>query len=144
LLHLRALHEVAQLGLTHEEALQERLVAALEVREHAQLLDRARREILRLVDDQQRTLALGRDLAEERLERREDRRLVEPSTGTPNAIATARSRSSASSWVLTSCAAMTLRWIELLEQATDDCRLARADFARDDDEASLWYRPYSR
>jgi hypothetical protein len=59
LLHLGPLQDLAELGLADQEALQQRLVAELEVRQHAQFLDRARRQVLRLVDDQQAALALG-------------------------------------------------------------------------------------
>ena len=62
-------------------------------------------------------------------------RLVGSRTGKPNATPTARSRSSASSCVLTSCAATTFARVELLEQAAHDRRLAGADLAGDDDEA---------
>ncbi len=71
LLHLRALHHVAQLGLADQEALQQCLVAELEIRQHPQFLDRARRQVLRLVDHQQRALLVDGDLAQEGLERRE-------------------------------------------------------------------------
>ena len=77
LLHLRSLHHAAQLGLADQEALQQRLVAELEVRQHPQLLDRARRQVLRLVDDEQRATLVDGDLAQECLERREQRRLVQ-------------------------------------------------------------------
>ena len=63
LLHLRALHYRAQLGLAYEEALQKRLVAELEIGKHAQFFDRAGREVLRFVDDKERTLAFQRELA---------------------------------------------------------------------------------
>ena len=59
LLHLGALQDLAELGLADQEALQQRLVAELEVRQHAQLFHRARRQVLRLVDDQQAALALA-------------------------------------------------------------------------------------
>ena len=54
---------------------------------------------------------------------------------------TARSISSASRCVLTSCAATDFRAIELLEEAADDRRLAGADFAGDDDEAFALVEP---
>jgi hypothetical protein len=62
------LHHRAQLRLADQES------AAvpcpeLEVRQHAQLFDRLRGEILRLVDDEQRTLVVDRELAEKGFER---------------------------------------------------------------------------
>src|SRR6476659_3923740 len=50
LLHFRTLQDLAELGLTNEETLQQRVVAELKVGQHAQLLDRARCQVLRLVD----------------------------------------------------------------------------------------------
>ena len=52
LLHRRALHHGPKLGLADQKALQQRLIAELEVGEHPQLFDRSRREILSLVDDE--------------------------------------------------------------------------------------------
>ena len=65
-------------------------------------------------------------------------------TGRPNATATARSMSSASSWVLTSCAATTfagsscssrLRTIVVLPAPISPVMTMKP---------SLWYSPYSR
>jgi len=105
LLHRRRAHQRAQFGLPHQEALQQRAVAVLEVRQHAQFLDGTRVEVLRLVDHQQRPLALLEDGQQEGSI--EAMRLALSSCGTrmPKALATERSRSSASSWVLTICAA---------------------------------------
>jgi len=77
LLELGALHQQAQLGLAHQKALQEPLVAELEVGQHAQFFDRAAREILGFVDDQQGALALRHERHEERFELGEQLRLVD-------------------------------------------------------------------
>ena len=69
LLHLGPLQDLAELGLTDEKALQQRLVAELEIRQHAQLFNRARREVLRLVHHKQAALALARLADEKGLER---------------------------------------------------------------------------
>ena len=69
LLHLGALQDLAELGLADQEGLQQRLVAELEVRQHAQFLDRLRRQVLRLVDDQQAALALAGLADQEGLDR---------------------------------------------------------------------------
>ena len=53
LLHRGRFQQATQLRLTHQKALQQRLVAELEVRQHAQLFDSTWIEVLRLVDDQQ-------------------------------------------------------------------------------------------
>jgi len=52
-------------GLADQEALQQGLVAELELLSMPQLFHRARRQVLRLVDDQQAALALAR-LADEK------------------------------------------------------------------------------
>src|SRR5262249_55668785 len=53
LLHLRALHRTPELRLTDKETLEERMSVELEIRQHSQLLDRARRKVLRFVDNEQ-------------------------------------------------------------------------------------------
>ena len=126
---------VAQLRLADQKALQQRLVAELEIRQHAQLLDRARRQILRLVDDQQRALLVDRELAQERLERRQQHRLVDRLDRQAE-----RRADRAQHVVGVELRADELRGddlvaVELLEQAAHDRRLAGADLAGDDDEA---------
>ena len=56
---LGALEEDAQLGLAHEDDLQEVIGLGVHIGEHAQLLQRLGREILGLVDDQRHPAALG-------------------------------------------------------------------------------------
>ncbi len=141
LLHLRTLHHRAQLRLADEEALQQRLVAELEIRQHAQLLDRARRQVLRLVDDQQRALLVDGELAQERLQRREQDRLVDRLHRQPE-----RRRHGAQQVVRVELRAHELDsddlgGIELLQKAPHDRRLAGADLAGDDDEALALVEP---
>ena len=76
LLQLRPLHELAQLRLADQETLQEPLVAELEIGQHAELLNRPAGEILRLVDNQQRALALRHERDQERFELGQQLRLV--------------------------------------------------------------------
>ena len=65
LLHLGALQDLAKLGLANQKTLQQRLVAKLEVRQHAQFFYRTWREVLRLIHHQQATFALA-GLADEK------------------------------------------------------------------------------
>ena len=60
-----------EFGLAEQEGLQQRFVVGLEVRQHAQFLDRARGQVLGLVDHQQGALALAVDLAQELLQARQ-------------------------------------------------------------------------
>ncbi len=53
------LENIAKLGLSDQECLQQRLLAKLEVGQHSQLFYCARRQILRFVDDQQAALAFS-------------------------------------------------------------------------------------
>ena len=50
---------LAQLGLADQDELQQRLGLAVEVREHPQLLERFRVQVLRLVDDEHGALPVG-------------------------------------------------------------------------------------
>ena len=68
LLHACPAHRRAQLGLTDQKALQQRTVAELEIRQHSQLLDSPRTQILRLVHNEQRASILRSQRREERLE----------------------------------------------------------------------------
>ena len=79
-------HHVSKLLLTEEEALHQRAPVHLEVGEHAQLLHRARGEVLGLVDEQQRAFAEMGALFEIRLQVLEDdglglRVVVQPELG---------------------------------------------------------------
>src|SRR4029079_13424433 len=69
LLHLGSLQDLAELGLSDQEALQQRMVAELKVGEHPQLLDSAGSQVLGLVDDEKAALALAGMREKERLER---------------------------------------------------------------------------
>ena len=59
LLHGGALQNGTEFGLPHQERLQQRLLAKLEVRQHAQLFHRPGGEVLRFVNDQQAAFALA-------------------------------------------------------------------------------------
>src|SRR6266480_590984 len=74
-MRLGALQNRAEFGLSDQEALQQGMRAKLEVRQHAQLFDGLRRQVLRLVDDQQASLALAGMRGEQGLERKEQLRL---------------------------------------------------------------------
>ncbi|EXI68201.1 MAG: hypothetical protein AW08_01419 [Candidatus Accumulibacter adjunctus] len=83
LLHLRTLHDLAKLRLANQEALQQGLGPKLEIGQHAQFLDRARRQVLCLIDDQQAAFALASDIDQKRLEGEQSLRLSQvPATDT--------------------------------------------------------------
>jgi hypothetical protein len=102
LLHLRALHDLPELRLADQETLQQGLCAKLEIRQHAQLFNRPRRQVLRLVDNQQATLALAGDIDQKASRASNMSDLPIFRVPTPKAAATMRKMSSASSCVLTS------------------------------------------
>ena len=135
LLHCRGSHQVAQLRLADKKALQQRLVAALEVREHAQLFDRAGIEVLRLVDDQQRSLVLLEQHQQEGFDRGQQARLVFLRHANAEGLGDRTQQV-----VSVELRADDLRGddrldVELLEQRAHQCGLAGADLARDDQEA---------
>ena len=135
LLHVRSLHHRSQLRLADEEALHQRMISKLEVGKHAQLLDRSRRQVPRLVDNQQRALVRNGELAEKRLQRREQRRLVDRLDRQAE-----RDRHCPQHVVRVELRAHELRRdqlaaIEVLEEASHERGLARADLSGDDDEA---------
>ena len=132
--HLRALHRAPELGLADEEALQQRVGLELEVRQHAQLLDRARREVLRLVDDEQRALALLAHRHEERLEREQQVGLFDVLRAQAERRCHEAQRVFRVELRADEVAGDHLLRIELVEQAAHDRRLAGTHVAGDDDE----------
>ena len=136
LLHRRRLEQAAQLRLADQEALQQRMVAELEVRQHAQFLDSARVEVLRLVHDQQRMAPLRRQRGQEGLQRRDQVRL---------GAAGLRRNAEGGDDRLQQLARLQLGADDLrrqhllavqpVEQHAHQRGLARADLAGDDDEA---------
>ena len=98
-------------------------------------------QVLRLVDDEQRALLVERELAQERLERRQQDGLVDRLDRQPE-----RGTDRAQHVVGVELGADELRRdelsrVELLEQAAHDRRLAGADLAGDDDEALALVEP---
>src|SRR5215831_10403385 len=135
LLHLRALHHRAKLWLADEEALQKRLVLELKVGKHPQFFDRFGSQVLRFIDDEQRSLVLRGQLAQERLERPEQDGLVyrpdrQPICDSHCAKHVVRIELSAHE-----LGGHDLVAVQVFEEAANDGRLARADFAGNDDEA---------
>src|SRR5947207_5443639 len=74
-MQLGGLQDRAEFWLSDQEALQQGTGAKLEIRQHAQLFDGLRRQVLCLVDDQQASLALAGMRGEQGLERKEQLRL---------------------------------------------------------------------
>ncbi len=141
LLHILSVHHRAQLRLADQKALQQCLVFQLKIGQHAQFLDRLRREILRFVDDKQGALAIDGQLAEKSLQRSEQDGLADRPNGKPEG-----NPDGAQDVVGVESRADELRRndlgaIELLEQAADDRRLAGTDLSGDDDETLALVKP---
>jgi len=134
LLHLGALHDVAELRLPDQEALQQRMVLELEVGQHAQLLDRRRGEVLRLVDDQQRTLARRGDGHQIGLDRQQQAGLVEIAGRHAEGGGHHAQHVAGVDLGADDVGGDHALGVELLEQAAHDGRLAGTDLAGDDDE----------
>ena len=100
-----------------------------------------RREVLRLVDDQQRALLVERELAEERLERREQDRLVDRLDRQPERRADCTQHVVGVELRADELRRDELVAVDVLEQVAHDRRLAGADFAGDDDEALALVEP---
>ena len=83
LLHLRACIISPEFGLADQETLQQRVILELEIRQHAQFLDRALGQVLCLVDDQQGPLARGSGRHQEGLEREQEIGLLEAARWNP-------------------------------------------------------------
>jgi hypothetical protein len=135
LLHVRALQDAAEFRLAEQEGLDQRAVVVLEVGQHAQFLDRARRQVLRLVDHQQGALALARGHGEKILEVFQQRRL-----GQAFVLQAERGGDAAQGVFGVELGRHQLRRdqvlrVELAEQVAHQRGLAGADLAGDDDEA---------
>ena len=133
--HLRTLQDFAEFGLPDQKALQQRMIAILEVGEHPQFLDGPCREILCFVDDQQATLSLAGHADQERFEGHQYVRLGD----IPGAYSECRSHQT-QGVVGIELGAHQLRGdelvlIETFEHAAHDRCLAGSDFTGDDDEA---------
>ena len=125
--------QALELRLAEQKRLQERVRAELEVRQHPQFLERADREVLGFVDDQQAAFAVARFLVEEMLDRGERRRLV-----TPFDIEAEAARRDMDHLLAIERAGDHLAHahpvVELFLEMRDQRRFARADLAGDDDE----------
>ena len=129
---------VAQVRLADQDDLNQLRLLGLEVREHPDFLERRQRQVLRLVDDQQRQPA-GRRARSTRnspsVVQQRRLRLV-PAGSSPKSSIAASSSSRGSSSVFTTRA--TVVWpIEAAQQRLQQRRLAGADLAGDDDEAGV-------
>ena len=126
---------VAEFGLAEQDGLQQRPAADLEVGEHAQLLERGDRQVLRLVDDQQGALAGAQLLVEPLLDRIEQPRLLdragveaEPLRDQPEHVVALDLGRDQADRVQPGA-------IDIGQQMRDQGRFARPDLAGDDDEA---------
>ena len=131
---VRMRKQLLELGLAEQQRLQQRVRTELEVRQHPQFFERADRQVLRLVDDQQRPAAIARLFVQEHLDRCEVGSLVaarvEPEAARCDmdhflAIERAGHHFAHGHAVA----------VELLLEMGHQRRLARTDLAGDDDEA---------
>ena len=135
LAHFGALQDAAKLGLPHQKALYKRTRAHLKVRQHAQLFNRALREVLRLVNDQQRATTLVVEHLEMLLQTGEQRRFIFAGRGQ------AEGRRNQSQQIIgVDLRADDLHWhdriiLDTPEQAAKEGGLACPHVASDDDEA---------
>ncbi len=139
--HLRALHRAPEFRLTDEEALQQRVRLELEIRQHAQLLDRARREVLRFVDDEQRALPLLAHRDEEGLERKQQIRFFDVLRAQSERRCHETQRVFGVDLRADEVACDDLLRVELVEQAAHDRGLAGPHVAGDDDEPFILMQP---
>src|SRR5690606_23589523 len=129
LTHLRALEQVAELRLTDQDDLQQLLRRRLEIRQEPHLLEELGAQRLRFVDDQHDSPTLRVRVEQVPIQRR-DQRTERPVRRNRHAELLAD--------VLDELAGRELRiqdqrnlgfFGQLLEDAPDQCRLARADLA---------------
>ena len=135
MLHLGALHDVAEFRLADQEALQQGVVFELEVGQHAQLLDRRGGEVLRFVNDQQRALARRGDRHEVGLDRQQQAGLVEVAAGHAKSGGDHAQHVVGVDLGADDVGGDHAFGVELLKQAAHDGGLAGTDLAGDDDEA---------
>ncbi len=126
---------VAQFGLTNQEALQQSLVAELEVREHAQLFDGVAAEVLGLVDDQHGTLVLRGQQREVGLQRGDQLGLGLPFDRHPEGGEGRSQQVAHFELGAHQLGGHHLLVVDVAEQRAHQRGLARADVARHDDEA---------
>ena len=134
LLHVRMLQDLAKLRLPDQKGLQQRLFAELKIRQHAQFFDRARREVLRFVHDQQAAFAFADLRHQEGLQRHQQiglRHILDPHTkgGADHAQGVFRIELRADQVGRSHRVS-----VHTLEQPTHDGGFARTYFAGDDDE----------
>ena len=140
----RMKQRLAELGLAEQEYLQKRMAAKLEVRQHPQFFERRDREILPLVDDQQRAPPGARLFAQILLHRAQQFGLALPFPFDAELFGNKAQQIVA----LDLCRHQLDRGqpvrIDRVHQMADQRRLARADIAGDDDEAFALRQPIAK
>ena len=132
---VRVREQLLEFGLAQQQRLQQRMRPELEVRQHPQFFERADRQVLRFVDDQQGAASVARFLVQEQLDRREIGGLVAAGDVEPEAA-----RGDVDHFLAVERAGDHLTHghaiiVELLLEMRDQRRLARTDFAGDHHEA---------
>src|SRR5436190_4785482 len=135
LLHLRTLHHLPQLGLSDQKALQQCLIAKLEIRQHPQFFDRFWREVLRFVDDEKGAFLVQRRLAQKCLQRSKQYRLADSPHGQAKRCANRTQHVVRIELRADELRSDQLVTVDLLKKTADNCRLAGANLAGNDDEA---------
>src|SRR6202158_4317346 len=135
LLHLRALHHGAKFWLTDQKALQQGMIAKLEIGKHAQFLDRSRCKILCLVDNEKGSFAFHGDLAQQRLERSQQDCLAHGPHWQAESYSDCTKHVVGVELRADELRGHDLFPIELLQEATHQRRFSGADFSGDDNES---------
>ena len=111
------------------------MILELEIRQHAQFLDRALGQVLCLVDDQQGPLARGSGRHQEGLEREQEIGLLEAARWNPEGSGNQSQDVVRIDLGAHELRGDDLRGVQLLEEAAHQGCLARTDLTGNDDEA---------
>ena len=126
---------LAELGLAEQQGLQQRMRTELEVRQHAQLFERADRQVLRFIDDQQAAPTGAGFLVEEAFDRAQRRRLVMAFDQQAESLRHDMHQLFAVELAGDDLGGGQPGRIDSRHQMRDQRGFARADFAGDDDKA---------
>jgi hypothetical protein len=135
LVELGTCQRAAELRLSEQKALQRGAAADLQVRQHAQLLERGNREVLAFVDEEERALTLLVDALQEGLEAPQQRRLVGAFLVDAEGGGDHAQHVVGTELGIGDLGGDVFAAVELAQQVLDDGGLSGADIAGDDDEA---------
>ena len=133
--HVRTLQDGAEFGLADQERLEHGLRAELEVRQHAQFLDGALRQVLRLIHDEQAALAPGCRRHEEGFQRHQQIGLARTLGAHAEGGGDHRKNVFGIELGADQVRRLHTLGVKAFQQVAHDGGLAGADIAGDDDEA---------